>query len=158
MHVRSSQDAGQKWTPNDIWLVNGAINPALAINNKGVVGFLYQRLDSSKPQERWKTELIFAGKPPIILADTPADVPKVSSWQPYLGDYLNLLAIGADFFGVFSANNTSVPDFFPAKMPLYNRNCKGKALVGKDGSSPIPPSIDPFFFHISDLPEGAKNE
>jgi len=42
LHVRRSTDGGQTWT-GDLRAVVPATNPALAINNSGKVGFLYQK-------------------------------------------------------------------------------------------------------------------
>jgi len=47
-----------------------------------------------------------------ILATAPADKP-AGQFLPYLGDYDYLLAVGNEFRGVFSANNTPDHANFP---------------------------------------------
>jgi len=66
---------------------------------------------------------------------------------PYLGDYLHLMAVGQNFYGIFSANNTPNPANFPAGV-TFQRNCdKTKhVLFDVDGKTPVDISIDPFFF------------
>jgi hypothetical protein len=67
---------------------------------------------------------------------------------PYLGDYIRLLAIGREFFGVFAGSN--LPDManFPHGV-TYQRtaNFTTHTLLRNDGVTPVPVSIDPFFVH-----------
>jgi hypothetical protein len=67
------------------------------------------------------------------------------------GDYIQLLALGNDFYGVFAADNTPDPDHFPLGMPTYDRNVDltKHALLSADGKSEVQPSIDPFMFHVA---------
>ena len=66
---------------------------------------------------------------------------------PYLGDYVRLLSVGRDFYGIFSGSN--VPDLahFPSGVS-YQRNADWptQRLIGLDGVSTVSASIDPFFF------------
>lgn len=39
-HLRQSSDRGVTWSP-DLIVVASATNPALAVNNQGIIGFLY---------------------------------------------------------------------------------------------------------------------
>jgi len=53
---------------------------------------------------------------------------------PYLGDYLHLMAIGNDFYGVFSANNTPDPANFPNGVVFQrNHSTATKTLFDVDG-------------------------
>src|SRR5438552_962492 len=68
----------------------------------------------------------------------------------YLGDYLHLMAIGNDFYGVFSANNTPDPANFPNGVVFQrNHSTATKTLFDVDGVTHVDVSIDPFFFKVS---------
>jgi hypothetical protein len=84
----------------------------------------------------------------MILADTPANRPP-KDFDPYLGDYAHLLALGNTFYGIFSANNEPNLEHFPNGV-VYQRNHDfgKKQLLNTDGDSPVDPSIDPFFFKV----------
>ena len=84
-----------------------------------------------------------------MLADTPANVP-VKTFDPYLGDYDHLLAVGKDFYGIFSANNTPDPNNFPQGVTFQrNHDCTAQNLLDTDGVTVVNVSIDPFFFRVS---------
>ena len=78
----------------------------------------------------------------------PANVP-VKTFDPYLGDYDHLVAVGPDFYGIFSANNTPNPANFPNGV-TYQRNAdfNAQTLLALDNTTPVAPSIDPFFFKV----------
>ncbi|MGC3989127.1 MAG: hypothetical protein QM796_05465 [Chthoniobacteraceae bacterium] len=62
-----------------------------------------------------------------------------SVFDPYIGDYEDLVAVGTTFYGTFSAsNNTSL---FPTQ-PTFLRD---SSLLG----SSVNYSIDPFFFKVT---------
>ena len=69
---------------------------------------------------------------------------------PYIGDYIRLLAVGNDFYGVFSGNNTPDLANFPNGVN-YQRfaDFANRLLLNTDGKTPVATSIDPFFFHWS---------
>src|SRR5262249_48331097 len=108
IHVRKSIDAGVTWS-HDVRTVPNGLNPALAVNSSGHVGFLYQTLTTGGT--RWETHCEisnngFATAPaPIVLSTTPSATP-LAAFHPYLGDYIYLTAVGTTFYGIFSANNT----------------------------------------------------
>ena len=55
LHVRSSTDSGQNWSP-DLLTITNATNPALAVNSSGKLGFLYQQLTALElPEDGWYT-------------------------------------------------------------------------------------------------------
>ena len=60
-----------------------------------------------------------------------------------------MLAVGAAFYGVFSANNQPDPNNFPSQVK-YQRNADftNGTLLSTDGTTQVAVSIDPFFFKI----------
>jgi CARDB len=155
LHVRRSLDRGATWSA-DIRTITNATNPALAINSEGRVGFLYQQIVPRSPAggPRWVTRFEstndgFATHQDSVLATVPADSPVVT-FLPYIGDYVHVMAIGKDFFGIFSANN--MPDLanFPNGV-VYQRNAnfQTKTLLATDGVTKVDVSIDPFFFNVA---------
>jgi hypothetical protein len=152
IHVRRSRDRGVTWS-GDLRLIENGINPALAINEKGHVGFLYQTLTNSGAT--WETHVEISKNGfhgqwwTAALATTPSNVP-IRTFKPYLGDYVFLEAIGKDFYGVFSANNTPDHANFPNGV-VYQRNANfaTKTLLAVDNVTPVPISIDPFFLKVT---------
>jgi Repeat of unknown function (DUF346) len=153
LHVRRSTDGGATWSA-DIRTVPNATNPALAMNQDGVLGFLYQEVAGAGgplAAQRWVTHFLrtvtdFAATDDQVLATVPAATPALQ-FLPYVGDYIHLLAIGRDFFGVFSANNTPNNTNFPRGV-TYQRNANFATgqLLAVDNTTPVAASIDPFFF------------
>src|SRR4029453_4194308 len=160
LHVRRSQDGGVTWT-GDIRTVSNALNPALAINSRGKVGFIYQQFPGAGPNQTWDTRLEFtsndwASVQSFLLATTPSNAPSPPSFQPYIGDYIHLLALGKNFYGVFSANNQPVNANFPEGV-AYQRSADftTNQLFQTNGTTVVDVSIDPFFFRQTEL-EGDK--
>jgi hypothetical protein len=152
VHVRQSKDRGATWSPTDLLTIGRATNAALAINNAGVVGLLYQQLTGAGSTMRWETHFRRTTNgttwSDLLLATTPADRPP-KTFDPYLGDYDHVLAVGKDFYGVFSAGNTPDRANFPNGV-VYQRNADftSRKLLGLDGTTPVNASIDPFFFKV----------
>lgn len=153
LYVRKSTDAGATWSGNLRTIAN-ATNPALAITSKGRLGFLYQQVTGLSPNQRWETTLEltsndFASITTQVLANTPAGTPALT-FNPYLGDYLYMMAVDTSFYGIFSANNTPDTANFPNGV-TYQRNANfgTKTLLGVDNVTPVPISIDPFFFKVT---------
>ena len=74
----------------------------------------------------------------------------VKTFDPYLGDYDHMLAVGRDFYGIFSASN--VPDMahFPNGVTFQrNVDFDTRVLLDVNNQHSVPPSIDPFFFKVS---------
>ena len=149
LHIRRSTDRGQNWG-SDLRTIANATNPALAVNSRGHVGLLYQRLTGTAPNQRYETHLERSSNGGAawgdsVLANTPAATP-VPTFQPYLGDYDYLMAVGRTFYGIFSANNSPNRANFPNGV-RYQRNVDfdTNRLLGLDGSTIIPTSFDPFF-------------
>ena len=154
LHINRSTDRGMTWSP-DLRTITNAKNAALAINSLGTVGFLYQKLTGAVPNQRWETHVertsnAFAAITDLLLATVPADVP-ARIFFPYIGDYDHLMAVGKDFYGVFSANNTPDMTNFPQGV-VYQRNANFAAhtLLNTDNVTPVGVSIDPFFFKVTE--------
>ncbi len=152
LHVQRSTDRGATWSAY-LRTITNAKNPALAINSRGSVGFLYRQLTGTAPNQRWETHLertsnAFTTFTDLLLATMPGDVP-TRTFFPYLGDYDHLMAVGKDFYGVFSANNTPDMANFPLGV-VYQRNANfaTHTLLNKDNVTPVAVSIDPFFFKL----------
>jgi hypothetical protein len=153
LHVRRSTDKGQTWS-NDLRTITNAKNPALAINSNSELGLLYQAFTGS----RWVTtlELTFNGwstaATTIVLHTAPSSTP-LRQFFPYLGDYIRMIAIGTSFYGVFCGNNTPDHANFPNGITYQrNANWTTKTLLALNGTTPVAPSIDPFFFHYTPTP------
>jgi hypothetical protein len=148
MHLRRSTDRGQTWSA-DLRTVRNAKNPSVAVTTAGVVGLLFQQFTGT----RWVTQLEtttngFASAPTsMVLHTAPATTP-ARQFFPYLGDYVRVIAVGKDLYGVFSGNNTPDTANFPSSI-VYQRNANWvtRTLLDIDNLTVVDPSIDPFFFH-----------
>lgn len=158
IHLRKSTDAGATWSA-DLRTISNGVNPAIAVNANGVVGFLYQTLVNKGAT--WETAVEvstdgFSTAPsPTILASVPSNAPAFQ-FLPYLGDYVYLAAgptsflIPWTFYGVFSANNTPNNANFPNGVKFQrNANFTTHQLLNVDNKTPVAVSIDPFFFSIT---------
>jgi hypothetical protein len=152
LHVLRSTDRGQTWSP-ELKRVNNAMIPAMAINTDGKLGLLYQQLAGDGASQQWitKFETTMNGTSwsALVLAQVPANRPP-KQFDPYLGDYEHLMAVGKDFYGIFSANNTPKKTNFPNDV-VYQRNVNWEAntLLDIDNITPVGISIDPFFFRVA---------
>ncbi|HEY2662105.1 MAG TPA: hypothetical protein VGI79_20465 [Caulobacteraceae bacterium] len=152
VHVARSTDRGQTWSA-DLRTITNIKNPALAINSTGLLGLLYQQFTGST----WDTKLEFTSNgwssavTPIILHTAPSNTP-TGAFLPYIGDYVRMLCVGTSFFGVFCGNNTPNMANFPSGV-TYQRSADWTThtLLSTDGVTVVQPSIDPFFFHWSEL-------
>ncbi|MFF9850716.1 hypothetical protein [Streptomyces litmocidini] len=148
LHVRHSTDHGQTWS-TDVRTLTNAKNPALAVNTDSLLGLASQRF----LEGAWKTVLELTDDDwqttpeRHVLHQAPANIP-VRRGLPYLGDYMRLLTVDRDFYGVFSGNNTPDPANFPEGV-TYQRHADfaGHQLLDLDNMTVVPPSIDPFFYH-----------
>ena len=126
IHVRRSTDRGVTWSATDLKTVTNATNVGLALNTRGKVGLLYQRLTGTGSSQRWVTQLELTtndwatAATSFVLATVPASTP-AALYDPYIGDYANLVSLGKDFYGIFSANNTPNNANFPNGV-TYQRN------------------------------------
>ena len=162
IHVRRSIDRGVTWSPNDLLTITNAVNPALAINADGKVGLVYQQLTGPLTPghvtvaNHWATHFRQSTDgtswDDMVLANVPANQPPARG-LPYLGDYLHLLAVGRDFYGVFSTANTPDLANFPSGVVFQRKHdFNTRTLFDVDGVTPVGISIDPFFFKVSAQP------
>lgn len=151
LHVRRSTDRGETWGRREVRTVTNAKNPALAVNADGLVGLMFQQLVGAGPAKRWVTQLELTadawGTPAteLVLHTALASEPPRDG-LPYLGDYIRLLAVETDFYGVFSGSNRPASANFPNGVS-YQRNADftTQTLLKTDNATPVAVSIDPFF-------------
>jgi hypothetical protein len=135
--VAMSKDGGQHWKKVFTTADHTAL-PALAIAGNGTVGLLYTEFTNGNLE----THLVqsasdFSGKSDETLSRfVDNSVPVV--FQPYIGDYEGLVAVGNTFFGTFSASN-DVSLFPNPQQVVFLRD---KTLLGNK----VRFSIDPYFF------------
>ena len=153
IHVRRSTDRGQTWSA-DVRTVTNAKNPSLAINSAGVLAYLFQQFTGT----RWVTQLettsdAFATPAAVMVLHTAPSTTPARQFFPYLGDYVRVIAVARDFYGVFSGSNTPDAANFPSSV-VYQRNADWvtRTLLDVDNTTVVDPSIDPFFFHWTDDP------
>jgi hypothetical protein len=172
-HVYESKDKTKSWKPVfNVPATNTAL-PALAVNSKGAVGLLYTQLNGKNLETHFcYTTTDFKDHKDAVLSSFPSGDPK-PGFGPYIGDYEGLVAVGANFYGAFSASNNPDPKDFPEGVnyqrpvriggKVYSnftlgetagilddgtgaKNLDGKTL--KPGKK-VDPSIDPFFFKFT---------
>jgi len=154
VHVRRSTDRGVTWPAADLpnMTVTNATNVAVAVADSGTVACLYQQLSNG----RWVTHLVqskngFSTIQDTVLATVPGATPP-SQFLPYLGDYDYVYAVGSEFRGVFSANNTPDHANFPNGV-TYQRAVNFATKTLNDGAGhPVAVSIDPFYFSVPVMP------
>ncbi len=152
LRILRTLDRGVSWS-GTLLSVGNAKNPALAINSLGTVGLVYQQFTGAGTTQRWETHYRDSTNgtswTDTVLCTTLSQAP-TRTFSPYLGDYVHLMALGKDFYGIFSASN--VPDLanFPQGV-TYQRNHDfgAKKLFALDGVTVVAPSIDPFFFKVT---------
>src|SRR5215472_6315328 len=157
IHLRRSTTSGQTWDP-DLLTIPSAKNASIAINSQGKIAYLYQQLTGASPNTHWQTHLRRSSTgavwDDVTLADFPAEGPGAPTGSRIIGDYLNMVAVGKDFYGVFTSDNDLVNASFPAGVTwLRNKTPNGAAsphFLGTDGVTTVAPSIDPFFFHVDE--------
>jgi len=152
IHVQRSADRGATWSGDLLTLTNGK-NPALAINSEGTVGLLFQLLEpDGTGGTRWVTHLHLTrtdwalAPTDRVLHTAPSGIPS-RIFLPYLGDYVRLLSVGTNFYGVFCGSNQPDQGNFPNGV-TYQRNANFGTgqLLANDNITPVTVSIDPFFF------------
>ena len=170
IHLQRSLNRGVSWSGDLLTPIPNATNAALAINTAGVIGLLYQQLTGTSPSDRWETHFRQSSNgttwSDATVCTTPAGSPPVFydgfNHLPYLGDYLELVAVGKTFYGTFCANNTPDPANFPATPAtasnpngaIFQRNVTTSSpwnLLGSDDSTTVAVSIDPFFLQVQEV-------
>jgi len=157
LHLKYSTDSGQSWSCNKRDIPD-AKNPGLAVTAKGTVGFLYQQVVETPEGNTWMTQLErttddFKTTPkPLTLATFPSNCPLYKSGcdDILLGDYLHLMSVDKNFYGIFSSNNLPVLLRFPCGVKFQRRtDFNAKKLLDLQGKK-VCPSIDPFFFKVEE--------
>lgn len=143
LHLAKWSDASGTRQVDELLAIPNALNPALAITKTGRIALAYQQHTDGT----WQT-LAQVGKRAslawmtVVLSDrTPDTEPSIASCSmtsPYLGDYMDIAAVGDEFYGSFSFNNN------PAHNPtaVYLRD---QTLLG---TTDVPYTIDPFFYKL----------
>lgn len=158
LHLRRSTDFGQTWSA-DVLTTPAAKNAAIAVNSHGRLGYLYQALTGTSPNLRWQTHLRRSNDglvwDDLTLGDFPAEGAGSPGGARIVGDYLNMVAVGKNFYGVFSSYNSLTSASFPAGITwLRNKTADGDPMprfLGVDGTTTVAPSIDPFFFRTTEI-------
>jgi len=161
LHVVRSLDRGVTWSA--VLLTAGnAKNGALAINSLGSVAMIYQQFTGSGTTQHWETHLRQSGNgttwSDTVLCTTLSQAP-ARTFSPYLGDYVHMMAVGKDFYGIFSAANTPDLANFPQGVTyLRNHDFAAKKLFALNGVTVVAPSIDPFFFKVTAIDGPTKSD
>lgn len=153
LHLLRSTTGGNSWSA-DLLTIANAKNSSIAVNSQGHLAYLYQQLTGTTGSRHWITHLQRSTNGTVWSDDTMSDFPGEGAGAPphplsvYIADYDRVMNIGKNFYGVFSASND------PATLPAgtsFLRNVSGGALVGSDGTTPVPLSVDPFFFRTTEM-------
>jgi len=154
LHLRRSDDGGTTWT-GDLRTINQVTNPGLAVTIRGTAGLLYQRLTTPAAGNRFETHLEISDdrfatvRTDVLLADL-AD--QGGTFQPTIGDYANLVAVGKEFHAAFCGFNQPIAANFPNGITyLRNADFANQRLLGNDGVTVRASSIDPFYAFFSDV-------
>ncbi|MCD4665686.1 MAG: hypothetical protein K8R68_10500, partial [Bacteroidales bacterium] len=155
LHFRRSTDSGQTWGSSDLLTITNATNPGIAITNNGYVGLIYQQLTGSGSTATWETHFQRAWVNGTSFTDDilskflDSDL-AASTIRPELGDYLDMVAVGNSFYGVFPASNSPDDANFPLSVTyLRNADFTTKQLRNVTNTANVNVSVDPFFFRIS---------
>ena len=130
-----STDGGATWSQVFTGPANSAM-PAAAIAGNGTIGLVYTALVGANLETHFvQSKDSFATNFKEVLSRFPDGNPEVT-FDPYIGDYFDLVALGNTFYGAFSASNDV--SLFPI-TPTFVRD------QSKLGNT-VAFSIDPFFF------------
>lgn len=133
--VTLSTDGGVTWQ-QVFATTEGSALPAIAIASNGTIGLLYTNYDGSHLETRFTQSFdVFTSHSEETLSRFE-DQSLVPVFDPFIGDYQDLVAVGNVFFGTFSASNET--DAFP-KRPVLLRDATRLGVT-------VPFSIDPYFF------------
>ena len=153
LHLRRSTTHGQTWDP-DLLTIPSAKNAAIAVNSQGKIAYLYQSLTGVSPNRQWETHLRRSSDgvmwDDVTLATFPGEGPNSPGGDRIIGDYLYMMAVGKNFYGVFSSYNHLVNSTFPIGV-TWQRNKTATGFLGIDGVTPVIASIDPFFFRTTEI-------
>jgi hypothetical protein len=161
VHVAESTDGGKTFT--EVYktsIASGfqAAEPAIAVDNVGEVGLEYNAASvDASGNPTLETHFVNTSNDFATSTDTTimhmlddSDAPFL--FNPYLGDFNDLTAVGNTFYGGFTGNNhaNGIEALYPQGV-TFQRNFSGKVNTSSftlldNTNSPITPSIDPFVF------------
>jgi len=145
--VAMSVDGGVSWTGIYNTTVHSAL-PDLAVASNGAVGMLYTAYAGGNLETHFiQSDDDFATHRDQILSRFKDDVPRIQ-YQPYVGDFEIVKAVGTTFYGTFCASNNTALYPFPV---TFVRD------ASKLGVS-VPYSIDPFYFTTAALTGSFSNQ
>jgi len=99
LRFRRSLNRGVNWS-GDLITVDNATLACLAINNGGTVGLFYLQLVSGKWEAHFRTTANGTAWDDMLLARTALTPASQAQFQPVLGDYTRIVAVGPHFYGV----------------------------------------------------------
>ena len=158
LHVRRSIDRGQTWSASDMVTVSNALNPSLAINVDGKVGFLYQQLTGTSPNQKWETHFVRTTDLDATVWDSPGIV------RQHVGFHAdrNVLAIyrrlrlghrdGSQLLRIFPRAIFRQGKFPGASYQRFVNWSTHKLFSDAAMTTEVAPSIDPFFFVVNEWP------
>ena len=152
VHVAESTDGGATWA-NKFTTPIGvrSATPAITILDDGQVVLLYNSFDPQRnelSQHLIATSDDFATTTEKILGTETNTFP-ARTFDPYLGDFTDLISIGDTFYGIFSASNAddgTLANFLLNGPQLFQRCTVGTAGAPGFHLCDAAFSIDPFFF------------
>jgi lipopolysaccharide export system protein LptA len=127
--------------------------PALAITQNGTIGLLYDSYDpvtNQMSQHLLTTGNDFASTTDTTLASETNATP-VATFDPYVGDFYDMMSVGNTFYGVFSASNADNGSNAQFTNVVFQRDFIGTPgtasfqLTNASGQA-VTASIDPFLF------------
>jgi hypothetical protein len=150
IRVRRSLNRGVMWS-GDLLTADSATMTSMTINSTGKVGLLYQKVNSGNWETHFQSTTDSSGTHwddailSVASSTTPAKI-----YDPYLGDWARVVAVGKNFYGTFCANNTPDPANFPSGITFLRNHSTTSPfqLLGSDNATPVAVSIDPFFFNV----------
>ena len=161
VQVQESTDSGRTWAEKFATRATPDFKsalPYLAVADNGAVGLLYTAQDLNNGVSFLETHFVQTGNDFKHSTDTLlsrfTDGNPPSTFDPYIGDYEGLKAVGDTFYGTFSASNQAdgTHAIFPGGV-VFQRDFTGTPGTSSfqltDGSgNPVAASIDPYYFQI----------
>jgi hypothetical protein len=133
--IMMSGDGGSTWAQIYQTSIQSAL-PDLAVTANGAVGLLYTGYENGNIETHFvQSDDNFATHRDEILSRFKNGTPKIQ-YQPYIGDFEIVKAVGDNFYGTFSASNDT------SLYPLPVTFVRDASELGKS----VAYSIDPFYF------------
>jgi hypothetical protein len=166
--VMESWNGGASWGLGPQYITSLSTRsgqPAVAISSNGTIGLLYDNYDpdpkdpkGGKLSQHFLTTMDDFGTVSDTTLATESN--RTPSWvfNPYVGDFFNLISIGNTFYGTFSASNDDNGKDAHFPRLTLQRSFTGTAgkssfqLTDEISGNSVAPSIDPFFFSATVVP------